>query len=211
MTSEAWVAIVSIVVSAAFSIGTIIIMTKERRSPLRQALYTKQLEIYSELVPLILKITKLILAALDDEQSYWEHESDKVQLMNDMQYLIEGEPLGAYQNQIDHEQVQSQVDQLYTEITTKMEIWANFLPKQISLDIWYLTKHIYDHGIDSERGDYSGPYESIQSLTQQTTNIIVGIRKHIGIDKLSSEILTLLDFHHANKKVRKRSRIHPPL
>ncbi|GAA5531056.1 hypothetical protein [Herpetosiphon gulosus] len=205
MTSEAWVAIVSITVSAALTMGTIIIMTKERRSPLRQALYTKQLELYFELVHRIIKITDLISATLRDESGYYHHEYIKAAMMDDPAYGFEEEPLGDYQYQVDHKIVTPEIRRLYYEITAKMEVWMNFLPEQISRDIWTFTQYIYDHGIDPERdSDYFDPDESKEFLNKQTKNIVAGIQQHLGIKELSNDILDLVKSRHANKKSRKK-------
>ncbi|KPL83057.1 hypothetical protein [Herpetosiphon geysericola] len=185
--------------------GTMIIMTKERRSPLRQALYTKQLELYFELVHRIIEITNLISATLEDASGYYHNEYIRAAMMHEPENWLEEELPGDYESQIDYKTVRPTIERLYDEITAKMEVWINFLPEQISRDIWMFTQYIYDHGIDPERdSDYFDADNSKEFLDKQTKNIVTGIQQHLGIDELSNDILDLFKSRHAHKKGQKK-------
>jgi hypothetical protein len=205
MNSETWVALVSLIVSGFLSFFALFVTTKERRSPLRQSLYTKQLDIYFEIVRLIIEIKSLITDALEDYQDYLDHELYKSESRVDTYYLIEDEATiePEYQSKIDRVEVISKAKGLYTELNTKMEIWINFLPERISRDILKFTKYIHDHGIDPDPDNFY-PDESISFLEAQTKNITAGIRQHLGVDELSSEILNLIKFRYSTKKKRNK-------
>lgn len=165
MSGEVWVAIVSVIVTGMTGSLALWLNYRERRAGYRETLYTKQLEIYLDLMSIVERVYDPVAEALERyliPESY-DDKDDKA-IPNLLAKAVEE----------------------FAELQRKDDTWSAFVPQNLS-------KKLSSFRFTARKAIYPSDYPHIDmdevwaELDENYKSIIDEIRDEIGIEPLTEE------------------------